>query len=181
HVGGAGDRGCCRRARECQKTCRRISEPRYARRDSPRRPCASAGAASASREGDSGLSTFKGRSTMKRCRVFSLFAILVGLVLLPGRAVAQQKSYPEKPITLLVPYAADGASDQVARALAEAEKKHLRQPIVVANRPGESGTRAIAEALGATPDGYTLGWGTEGTLTVQPHRINLPYGAPDTY
>ena len=111
---------------------------------------------------------------MKRCRVFSLFAILVGLVLLPGRAVAQQKSYPEKPITLLVPYAADGASDQVARALAEAEKKHLRQPIVVANRPGESGTRAIAEALGATPDGYTLGWGTEGTLTVQPHRITLP-------
>jgi tripartite-type tricarboxylate transporter receptor subunit TctC len=65
------------------------------------------------------------------------------LVLLPGRAVAQEKSYPEKPITLLVGYGADSASDQRAHALAEAVKKHLRQPIVVVNRPGGSGSRPL--------------------------------------
>jgi tripartite-type tricarboxylate transporter receptor subunit TctC len=118
---------------------------------------------------------------MKRLSVLRLSAMMLGFTLLRGSGLAQQKSYPEKPITLLVPYGADGASDQVARALADAAKKHLRQPIVVVNRPGESGTRAIVEALGATPDGYTLAWGTEGTLTVQPHRTNLPYRGPDTY
>ena len=118
---------------------------------------------------------------MKRFSVFGLCAMMLGSTLLPDYSVAQQESYPEKPITLLIPYGAGGASDQVARALADAAKKHLRQPIVVVNRPGESGTRAIVEALGATPDGYTLAWGTEGTLTVQPHRTHLPYGGPDTY
>ena len=118
---------------------------------------------------------------MKRFTVFTLPAMMLGLVLLPCRTVAQQKSSPEKPITILVGYGADGASDQLARSRAEAAKTHLRQPIVVVNRPGASGTRAVAEALGAMLDGYTLGWGTVGTLTVQPHRINLPYGGPGTY
>jgi tripartite-type tricarboxylate transporter receptor subunit TctC len=49
------------------------------------------------------------------------------------------------------------------------------------NRPGASGTIAISEAVKAKPDGYTLGLGTIGNLTVQPHRIKLPYGGPDTY
>ncbi len=71
--------------------------------------------------------------------------------------------------------------DQIARGLAEAAKKHVRQPIVVVNRPGASGTLAIAEALGARPDGYTLGLGTIGTLTVQPNLTDLRYGGPDTY
>jgi tripartite-type tricarboxylate transporter receptor subunit TctC len=93
---------------------------------------------------------------MKRLGVLSLCAMIMGLALLPGSGIAQQKSYPEKPITLLVPYGAGGASDQLARGLAEAAKKRLRQPIVVVNRPEASGTRAMAEALGSTPDGYTL-------------------------
>jgi tripartite-type tricarboxylate transporter receptor subunit TctC len=95
---------------------------------------------------------------------------------LPARA-----QFPEKPITILVGYDADSPGDQVARGLAEAAKKHLSQPIVVVNRPGASGTIAISEAVGAKPDGYILGLGTIGNLTVQPHRSNLAYGGPDTY
>jgi tripartite-type tricarboxylate transporter receptor subunit TctC len=49
------------------------------------------------------------------------------------------------------------------------------------NRPGASGTVAISETVEAKPDGYTLGLGTIGNLTVQPHRMKLPYGGPDTY
>ena len=101
--------------------------------------------------------------------------------LTPSSTVAQEKSYPERPITLLVPYGPGSASDQSARALAEAMKKHLPQPIVVVNRNEVTGTRAIAEALTATPDGYTLVLGTDATLTVQPQRMTLPYAGPDTY
>jgi len=114
--------------------------------------------------------------------IFRVVLFLTALFPLSGSAQsAQQKSYPEKPITLLVGYAADAASDRTAHALAEAMKKHLSQPMVVVDRPGGSGSQAVAEALSATPDGYTLGFGTIGILTVQPHRINLPYGGPDTY
>jgi len=118
---------------------------------------------------------------VKRFGIFRLSAMMLGFTLLPGSCIAQQKSYPEKPITLLIPYGVGGASDQLARAFAEAAKKHLYQPIVVVNRPEASGTRAIADALASTPDGYTLALGTVATLTVQPHRIHLPYGGPDTY
>ena len=59
---------------------------------------------------------------MKRFRVFSVSVMVFVLVLLPSRDAAQQKSYPEKPITLLVPYGAEGNSDQMARGLAEAAK-----------------------------------------------------------
>jgi tripartite-type tricarboxylate transporter receptor subunit TctC len=105
--------------------------------------------------------------------------ILVGAVgAIPTVARAQ---YPEKPITILVGYDVDSVGDQVARGLAEAAKKHLPQPILVVNRPGASGTLAISEALAAKPDGYTLGMGTIGNLTVQPQRTKLSYGAPDTY
>jgi tripartite-type tricarboxylate transporter receptor subunit TctC len=110
-------------------------------------------------------------------------ALKVAGVLICAAAAASsaRAQFPEKPITILVGYAADSVGDQIARGLAEAAKKHLSQPIVVVNRPGASGTIAISEAVAATPDGYTLGLGTIGNLTVQPHRINLAYGGPDTY
>lgn len=97
---------------------------------------------------------------------------------IPTVACAQ---YPEKPITILVGYDVDSVGDQVARGLAEAARKHLPQPILVVNRAGASGTLAISEALAAKPDGYTLGMGTIGNLTVQPQRTKLSYGAPDSY
>lgn len=111
-----------------------------------------------------------------RVRIIALPIIVA--IATPCVAFAQ---YPEKPITLLTGYGAGSVGDQIARGLAEAAKRHLRQPIVVVNRPGASGTSAIAETLAATADGYTLGLGTIGNLTVQPNRINLPYGGPDTY
>jgi tripartite-type tricarboxylate transporter receptor subunit TctC len=89
--------------------------------------------------------------------------------------------YPEKPITILTGYGVDSVGDQITRGLAEALKKHLPQPILVVNRPGASGTLAISEALAAKPDGYTLGLGTIGNLTVQPQRTKLSYGGPETY
>jgi tripartite-type tricarboxylate transporter receptor subunit TctC len=68
-------------------------------------------------------------------------------------AIAQ---YPERPIKMIVPWAAGGDTDVIKRVWAEAAKKHLPQPIVVANITGASGTAGAREAKGSPPDGYTV-------------------------
>jgi hypothetical protein len=122
---------------------------------------------------------FPGEDWAMNCRsvIVGGWLLVCGVGAIPTIGYAQ---YPEKPITILVGYDVDSVGDQVARGLVEAAKKHLPQPILVVNRPGASGTLAISEALAAKPDGYTLGMGTIGNLTVQPQRTKLSYGDPDT-
>jgi len=62
---------------------------------------------------------------------------------------------PEKPITLIVPWAAGGSTDQVSRVAAAEIEKALNQKVVVVNQPGASGSIGTKNALGAAPDGYT--------------------------
>ena len=71
-------------------------------------------------------------------------------------ATAGAQSYPTKPITMMVPFAAGGPTDTVARSLAQAMGKHLGQTIVVENVPGAGGTIAPTKLKSAAPDGYTL-------------------------
>jgi tripartite-type tricarboxylate transporter receptor subunit TctC len=81
---------------------------------------------------------------------------LAAAAILPGgRSEAQ--SFPNKPVTLIVPWPAGGATDRHLRVLAEATSKHLGQPIVIDNKPGASGTLGGATmAATARPDGYTI-------------------------
>lgn len=67
------------------------------------------------------------------------------------------QKFPERPISLIVPWAAGGSTDQSGRALAQAAEKHLGQPIVVLNKPGATTTIGMAELARAKPDGYTIG------------------------
>jgi tripartite-type tricarboxylate transporter receptor subunit TctC len=67
------------------------------------------------------------------------------------------EKYPNKPITLIVPYSAGGGLDLVARAIEKRSVKYFGQPINVINKPGGSGILGWNELVGATPDGYTLG------------------------
>jgi tripartite-type tricarboxylate transporter receptor subunit TctC len=113
-------------------------------------------------------------------KTFAAFSTVLAVVAITA-ATAAPAQYPQRPITILAGYDTGSVGDQIARGLAEAARTHLAQPILVINRPGASGTLAISEALAARPDGYTLGLGTIGNLTVQPHRVALPYGGPDTY
>jgi tripartite-type tricarboxylate transporter receptor subunit TctC len=80
-----------------------------------------------------------------------LVAMLLGLV-----SVAAQAAYPERPIRMVVPWAAGGDTDNIFRPFAPLLQKHIGQTVVIANVGGASGTRGAKEAKDAPPDGYTL-------------------------
>jgi len=71
-------------------------------------------------------------------------------------AAKQESKYPEKPITLIIPFAAGGPSDVIGRAMANVSQKYLGQPLVVLNRPGGATTVGLNECVAAAPDGYTI-------------------------
>jgi tripartite-type tricarboxylate transporter receptor subunit TctC len=85
---------------------------------------------------------------------------------LPRPAAAQD--YPVRPITLVVPYAAGGGNDAMARTVADKMSRTLGQQIVVENRAGAGGTIATRQVARSAPDGYTLVIGGTGTLAVNP-------------
>ena len=90
-------------------------------------------------------------------------------------ATSAAQQYPSKPIALMVPFAAGGPTDTVARSLAQAMGKHLKQTIVVENVPGAGGTIAPSTLKGAAPDGYTLLRAHIGMSTAPALYRSLPF------
>ena len=83
-------------------------------------------------------------------------SIVIVLALVVSVAPARSQDYPSRPITVIVPFPAGGASDVVARIVTNQMAKVLRQSIIVENIGGAGGTRGSARVAAATPDGYTL-------------------------
>ncbi len=77
--------------------------------------------------------------------------------------------YPERPITMVVPFAPGGSSDVVARTIQQKLSEVLGQSVVVENRPGAGGNIAIDSVVRADPDGYTVIITNIGTMTINPH------------
>lgn len=94
----------------------------------------------------------------------SMAALVLGA--LAGTASAQ--TYPDRSITLVVPFAAGGSTDLVARILAQKLTEQMGQSVVVENRAGAGGNIGAAAVSKATPDGYTLLYGTISTHTLNP-------------
>jgi tripartite-type tricarboxylate transporter receptor subunit TctC len=88
------------------------------------------------------------------------------VALLAAKALADE--YPTRPITLIVPYAAGGGNDVMARIVADKMGLALGQPIVIENRGGAGGSIATRQVAKSEPDGYTLGLGGTGTLAIDP-------------
>ena len=103
--------------------------------------------------------------------------LLAGLSLAAAAPLLRaQPAWPAKPIRLVVPFPAGGATDLIARAIAQVLGSGLGQPIVVDNRPGAGGTLGSSEVAKAAPDGHTLLMATSSTHSIAPHlNPNLPY------
>ena len=86
-------------------------------------------------------------------------AIVLAAALAPGSFLAgnAKAAFPERPLTLIVPWAAGGGTDSVARQIAHMLERDLKQPINVVNRTGGSGVVGHQTIASATPDGYTIG------------------------
>jgi tripartite-type tricarboxylate transporter receptor subunit TctC len=99
-------------------------------------------------------------------------AIAASVIIAPGSAYAWQ---PDKPVQLIVGFAAGGGSDIVARAIVAGAQQCYPTPLVIVNKTGAAGTIAAQEVANAAPDGYTLllGGGSEST-SVPAHR-KTPY------
>jgi len=99
---------------------------------------------------------------------------VLAAALAAGGAAAQD--YPNRPIRLVVAFAAGGTTDFVARQLAERAKASLGQSIVVENKPGANGAIGAEYVAKSEPDGYTLFFSTAGALAINPTmRSDLPY------
>jgi tripartite-type tricarboxylate transporter receptor subunit TctC len=116
----------------------------------------------------------------------SAFAGLIRLLLtaavcaLPITAAAQ--SYPNRPITFVVPYGPAGSTDPISRQFATQLEKILGVEVNVENKPGGSGTIGFGIIARAKPDGYTIGLGTNSILAYQPLvNQSLTFKTPDAY
>jgi len=93
-------------------------------------------------------------------------ALIAAVLPLPAGAA---DTYPSKPIRFVVPYAAGGTTDLVARTVGQRVAEKLGQPVVVENRPGAGGNIGMDAVAKAAPDGYTIGFGAISTNALNPH------------
>lgn len=112
---------------------------------------------------------------VKLIRVLSAAAV----ALVPMWAAAQ--SFPDKAVTLIVPFAAGGPTDKIARDLAQAMAKPLGQTVIVENLGGAGGTIAAAKVARSAPDGYTLLIHHVGMATAPALYRNLSYKVPQDF
>ncbi len=97
--------------------------------------------------------------SMRILRAFSIFVVILGVTfgaVFPAPQASAQGTWPERPVTIIVPFAAGGNTDGFARMAAQHLSESLGKAIVVENRPGAGGAIAAEFVAKAQPDGYTL-------------------------
>jgi tripartite-type tricarboxylate transporter receptor subunit TctC len=102
----------------------------------------------------------------------TMIAIALAAACAIGDANAQ--SFPTRPVTILVPLAAGGSTDTIARIIAEGMRPHLGQPVIVENSPGAGGSTGVIRVARSAPDGYTVQIGQWGTNVAGGAVYNLP-------
>ena len=112
----------------------------------------------------------------------SLLAVALGILFPAFVTGAAAQTYPDKPINVIVPFAAGGPTDVVARILGEHMSRTLGQQLVVENVGGAGGTTGMTRVASAAPDGYTLGVGNMGTQSAAPALYpNLKYNPATSF
>lgn len=102
--------------------------------------------------------------------------LVTALALLPFATNAQNRTWPERPIRMIVGWPPGGSADTVARLLAERLSQRVNQPVVVENRPGADGRLGALHVVQSEPDGYTVLCGSPSELTIATATaLKLPY------
>ena len=97
----------------------------------------------------------------------------VGIAALVCSSSAMAQTYPNKPITLVIPFAAGSGTDFVARTVAQKLSERLKQPVVVDNKAGASAQIAAQFVAKAAPDGYTLFMTTNSVQLTKADSISM--------
>jgi tripartite-type tricarboxylate transporter receptor subunit TctC len=109
---------------------------------------------------------------MRTRALFSLIAVVLAAICI---SPAWAQPYPSRPVTIVVPLAAGGPLDTLARILAEPMRAFLGQPVIVENVTGAAGTVGTGRVARAVPDGYTIAMGFLGTHVLNGAIYTLPY------
>lgn len=105
-----------------------------------------------------------------------ILSVVAGALALASAAPTQAQTYPAKPITFVVPFAAGSATDQLARALGQSVSSETGQSVIVDNKPGANGFIGAQAVAKAAPDGYTVFITTNTTHAANEHLFKkLPY------
>jgi tripartite-type tricarboxylate transporter receptor subunit TctC len=104
-----------------------------------------------------------------------IHAVLASVAILAGTAPVLAQEFPSRPITMIVPFAAGGPTDTIARVIADRMGRSLGQAVVIENVTGAGGTIAASRVARAAADGYTLDLATWSTHVVTPVIYKVPY------
>lgn len=115
--------------------------------------------------------------------VISLLLLLVGCNNQNTKSAEKDvlADYPNRPITVIVPYAAGGSGDLQARIVASYLQEHLGQAVNVVAKPGGAGAVGMNETKNAAPDGYTIILSALGPSTLTPHHSDVGYNTPEDF
>lgn len=102
-------------------------------------------------------------------------AVLAMAALIASATMGVAETYPSRPITMIVPFAAGGPTDALARVLGDRLRQSLGETVVIENVTGAGGTLGVARAVRAAPDGYTLSIGHLGTHVINGAMYTLPF------
>ena len=107
-------------------------------------------------------------------RLIAILLAACGMMTQP--ALADTESWPQRPITFIVPFPAGGSMDTFSRPIAQKLSDVLAVPVVVSNRSGAGGSVGISAIARSAPDGYTIGMSSVGNMVINPHIYpDLPY------
>ncbi len=110
---------------------------------------------------------------LRRLVVFS--ALCFPLMAVFASSALAQDSYPSKPVRIVVPYAAGGSTDQLARAIQQPMSEFLKQTVIIENKVGAGGSIGTDVVVKSPADGYTLVFGNSGPNAILPLLRKIPY------
>jgi len=116
---------------------------------------------------------------MRKLERRSVGTLLIALALGLGAGTAPAQDFPNKPVRLIIPYPAGGATDLTARAFVSVADDHMGQPMIVTVRAGGGGAVGSEAASKSKPDGYTLFLGDPAVLIILPQVQKIAYNPTD--